>query len=308
MAGLAIHLLGSLSIQTDQGRGALPQSHKAKELLCYLLLHRDRPVPRSTLADLLWPDCDPAQGLKLLRQALWQLQSACGHGEAVQDRLQFEVNPRSLTLAVDERCWLDIVEFEHAFTQVRGPVARPLTPEIAAAADHAIGLYRGHLLEGFDFDWCIVEREWLRSAYLTMLDRLMVYAEQQGEYELGIDYGERILRIDRAREYTHRRMMILHARLGNRTGALRQYDRCASALEEELDVLPARSTQLIRERVRAGGDLELPVSHREPITSAPMQNGAAAVVRLGNIQRAIGEIQSLIQSEVYGLEADVHPH
>lgn len=305
MAGLTFHLLGPLWLESEAGCGVLPQSLKARELLSYLLLHHDRPVFRSALAELLWPDCDPAQGLKQLRQALWHLQNACGHGDAEQHRLQLDISSRSLTLHSVDRCRIDVVEFEDAFALVRGPVSRPLDAEIAAIADRAIGLYRGHLLEGFDFDWCIVEREWLRSAYLTMLDRLMAYAEHHGEFELGIDYGERILRIDRAREYTHRRMMVLHALLGNRTGALRQYDRCVAALADELDVLPARSTQSLRDRVRSGAEISATVSAGEPEMSEAVRDGtAAAIARLSRIQRAIGELQALLQSELYGLDTE----
>jgi DNA-binding SARP family transcriptional activator len=190
--------------------------------------------------------------LKHLRQALWQLHSAVSRDD---DRL-FEITPWYVALRSGSDLWLDITEFERVFERVRRPASQHLGGEEAAAVDRAIALYRGDLLDGFDSDWCIVEREWFQSAYLSMLDRLMGYREITGEYEIGIDYGERILRVDRAREYTHRRLMCLHALLGNRTGALRQYVRCVAALNEELDVLPARSTVLLWEQVRAGVEID----------------------------------------------------
>jgi hypothetical protein len=87
--------------------------------------------------------------------------------------------------------------------------------------------------------------------YLTMLDKLMGYSEAHHEYEAGILYGARVLLFDRAREHTHRQLMRLQYLAGNRTGALRQYERCLIALEQELGVKPARSTTILYDQIRA---------------------------------------------------------
>jgi DNA-binding SARP family transcriptional activator len=252
-------------------------------------------VARTSLAELLWSDQDAAHGLKQLRQALWQLQTACGRAD---DTSLFEITPRSVTLRSDAIVSLDIAAFERAFEQVRGPASRRFSPSDAAIADEAVALYRGDLLEGFDYDWCIVEREFLRSAYLTMLDRLMIKCEQEGEYELGIEYGERILRVDRAREYTHRRMMYLHALLGNRTGAMRQYERCVIALAEELDVSPARATAHLHDLIRTGADLPARTPHHAAdLAPAQHEREIAPLDRLRGIQRTLLELQRQIQAE-----------
>ena len=71
-----IRLLGRVSIQRDGEPTDLPS--KALELLCFLLLHRDRAHTREELSALLWPDARTTLARKYLRQALWQLQSALG--------------------------------------------------------------------------------------------------------------------------------------------------------------------------------------------------------------------------------------
>jgi hypothetical protein len=87
--------------------------------------------------------------------------------------------------------------------------------------------------------------------YLSMLDKLLDYCEAQSEPEAGLMYGQQILRYDRARERTHRRMMRLHYLAGDRTSALRQYHSCVQALAEELDVGPAKSTVALYNQIRA---------------------------------------------------------
>jgi len=87
--------------------------------------------------------------------------------------------------------------------------------------------------------------------YLSMLDKLLAYSEEHSEYDSGRGYGDTILRYDRAREQTHRQLMHLKYMAGDRTGALRQYERCAAALQEELSVKPERRTKTLYEQIRA---------------------------------------------------------
>jgi DNA-binding SARP family transcriptional activator len=84
-----------------------------------------------------------------------------------------------------------------------------------------------------------------------MLDKLMVACQMRHHYDAGIAYGERILRYDRAREQTHRRLMILAYLAGDRTAALRQFQRCAAALREELGVTASARTLAVLEQIRA---------------------------------------------------------
>jgi DNA-binding SARP family transcriptional activator len=221
-----------------------------QELLCYLLLYRGRPHSREALASLQWGDNSTAQSKKYLRQALWQLQTALDlHDEdhhtpiLMQDREWVQVDPTA-------SLWLDVAVFERAFDLVRMVPGQQLDRQNAQVLRDAVDLYQGDLLEGWYQDWCVYERERLRSMYMAMLDKLIAHCETQHDYVSGLSYGDRILRLDRARERTHRRLMRLHFLAGNRTEALRQYDRCEAALKDELDVTPTDRTVKLREQIR----------------------------------------------------------
>src|SRR5690606_21846309 len=112
-------------------------------------------------------------------------------------------------------------------------------------------LYRGELLEGWYQDWCLQVRERLQNQFLTMLDKLMGYAEQQRAYETALAYGARILHVDAAHERTHQRMIRCWYLSGDRTAALRQYEQCCAALNDELGVEPALQTTTLYESIRA---------------------------------------------------------
>lgn len=304
MSALSVHLLGPLDIRSADGSNQRPAGVKAQELLCYLLLHRDRPILRESLSCLLWVDLDSTRSRKNLRQALWQIQRAIGLAAASL----LEITANTVTLRPTAALWLDVAEFEAAVNNVRGIAAHQLSASDAVVVDRAIGLYRGGLLEGLGFDWCIVEREWLQSEYLMLLDKLMVYCEANREYELGVEYGERILRCDRAREYTHRRLMYLHYLRGSRTDALRQFARCVLALDEELSVSPAESTVLLCEQIRADREVD-PLSGSSvsaPVTAA-YASGAALGDRLRRLQRALTDLQRQVQAELLALEPKPPP-
>jgi len=299
MPALSARLLGSLDVRAEHGDGDLPTAQKAQELLCYLLLHRGRPVRRGALSCVLWADTESRLCRKNLRQALWQLQSALGYSAA--DTV-FDVAVETVTLRGSADLWLDVAEFQAAVEKVQGIPGRQLGTVGAAIADQAIQLYRGDLLEGFDFEWCLVEREWLQTRYLMLLDKLMSFCEANREYERGIEYGERILRRDRAREYTHRRLMCLHHLRGDRTGALRQYERCLQALDEEFNVAPAASTTRLREQICSEGGVALPSESRDPRNATTSPAAAAPGMHLRRLQHELADLQRQVGEEIRRLQ------
>jgi DNA-binding SARP family transcriptional activator len=244
------------------------EAQKTQELLCYLLLNRGRAYVREKLADVLWSNSSGAQSRKYLRQALWQLQTVldrtngAGNSLLVVESDWLHINP-----AAD--FWMDVYQFEQAVAMTRGRQGKELSLAEAQSLRAAVQLYRGDLLENWYQDWCLLERERLQNMYLASLDKLMDYCEAQPAYEDGIAFGEQILRSDRARERTYRRLMRLYYLAGDRTGALRQYEHCAAALNQELGVRPAGRTIALYMLIRTDQGLVAP-----PL-SAPQPTAAA---------------------------------
>jgi DNA-binding SARP family transcriptional activator len=146
--------------------------------------------------------------------------------------------------------WVDVAVFEKAFSVAREVAGHHLNASQAQTLDQAIQLYQGDLMEGWYQDWCLCERERLQTNYLIMLDKMMSYCEAHQKYETGLAYGLRVLRYDRAREVTHRRLMRLYYLADDRTAALRQYEHCVAALNEELGVKPSRLTVALYDQIR----------------------------------------------------------
>jgi DNA-binding SARP family transcriptional activator len=308
MSTLKIHLFGKFCVRRNEQVLDGFDARKIQELFCYLLLHRDHSLPRETLASILWPETTTTQSKKNLRQALWQLQSALGsQNEPVHDRL-LVVDPDWVQLNSEAQLWLDTAEFEQVFNLVQKTPGQEIDSTIAQLLQDAVQLYQGPLLEGWYQDWCLLERERLQSIYLAMLDKLMSFTEVHYDYETGLLYGMRIMCYDRARERTHRRMMRLYYLLGDRAEALRQYERCAAALDEELGISPSKSTQALYKQIQAD-QLDEPSSTPIKVDTSPEIPTPQLLEVLGHlaqVQRSLTELQSQVQQSIQMVETALH--
>lgn len=279
------------------------EARKAQELLCYLLLYRGRPHSRESLANLLWSNGSIAQSKKYLRKALWQLHTTLDSPVKVHKEPLLRLEPEWIGVNEAADLWLDVAEFERAFTQVQNVPGRLLDTEKEQALQDAVELYRGDLLEGWYQDWCLFERERLHNMYLASLDKLIAYCEVHGKYETGLLHGIHILRSDYARERTHRRMMRLYYLSGDRTSALQQYKRCAVALREELDVEPARRTTELYEQIRA----DQPLASNVPLSDASALNSTDSPVlhilqRLIEMRELLNDAHDRVQQDIQSVE------
>jgi len=309
MASFCISLLGRFRCTYDNQELAGLEGRKVQELLCYLLLCRQRIQCRESLASVLWSDKSTVQSKKYLRQALWQLQSAV---EPVQRMLHvdlFCIDQEWISLNPAVNLWLDVAVIEEAFAGVQSIPGAALTPVQLRRVQEAVALYRGELLEGWYQEWCIYERERMQSTYLMLLDKLVDYCETQQTYEAGIEYGLRILRFDRARERTHRRLMHIYYGMGDRTGALRQYQSCVTALQEELQVEPAAQTVALYKRMCAdqlGGSstrAKTPVVFPPDLLPSELSH-TDLLTTLKSIQHALTALQSEVAYCIRACEQD----
>ncbi|HEV2960663.1 MAG TPA: bacterial transcriptional activator domain-containing protein [Candidatus Angelobacter sp.] len=300
MAEITVHLFGSFEVQRgEDGLADLPGG-KVQELLCYLLLHREQVQARETLASVLWPDCTTVKSKKYLRQALWQLQMTLDSVFEERKVNILTVDSGSICMDGRELVAVDVNMFEKACAQAKGLSGEQLDQADAEGLRQAVQLYRGDLLEGWYQDWCLYERERLQSCYLSILGKLMSYCQRLHDYHHGLEYGERILRLDRAYEYAHQQLMRLHYQSGNRTAALRQYARCKAALQEELDIQPSQLTQELYEQIRtdqAEIPSQLPTNFVPEDPRPPKTLG-----HLNNLLQFVNKVEIQIRKEIQAVK------
>jgi predicted ATPase/DNA-binding SARP family transcriptional activator len=208
----------------------------------YRLAADVRPVPRTQLCYLFWPDVADAIArrnlsrlLVLLRRELPQPAALLAdEGVVTLDRGQVQC---------DTTTYIQLVATH--------PPARRLALEQAAA------LVRGPFLDGFALpdcppfeDWIAEERSIWERRTLDTLALLIEAHTVARDYAAAIGVARRYLQIDAFAEEIHRRLIGLLAAIGERGAAVQQFERCAAILERELGVSPMPETLAAFEAAR----------------------------------------------------------
>ena len=217
-------------------------------LFYYLLLNRQIPHTREQIATVFWGDSPSSVARKNLRNTLWRLSQAFQSVGASLDEL-IDIEEDHITFTNTNAYRLDIDEFENASRCRLDLSSHELNTELITQLETAADLYVGDLLEGVYEDWCLFERERLRLAFLNILNTLMTYHGHNGNYQRGLEYGQRILLLDPTRERVHRQMMMIHWMGGDREAALFQYRSCCQILQTELGIKPVQETQHLYETI-----------------------------------------------------------
>jgi len=303
MSRLAVRLFGKISIQYDDRPINKCDGRKMQELLCHLCLYHDRPQARETPAGLLWGDSPTALAKKSLRHTLWQLQTALEHAACPIHAPLLTIDPEWIQLNLSPEVWVDALVLEQAFSIAQGIAGEALSEECAEHLRSAVEVYQGELLEGCYQEWCIYERERFQHMYMALLDKLLLYYEAQQCYENGIAYGLRILRYDRARERTHRQLMRLYYLTGDRSLALRQYERCTAALEEELGVTPSERTLALYQQICADQLAGAP-----PLAAAPISASLRELLEhLRQLRSTLSSMDAQIEQYTQTVEQLLRP-
>lgn len=312
MPSVKICLFGKLSVHVHGTPIPDFGSAKARELLIYLVLHRSRSHSREKVASLLWRDGSTGQVRAYFRKALWHLHRAFESVGGAPDLIHADNDWVRLRPRIP--LWIDAVEMESAFVRVRDRDVRSVCEEDVRALRRGVDLYVGDLLENCYQDWCLLERVRLQDVYLRALSTLVRHAEVHAQYETGIEYGQRVLDVDPARECAHRRLMRLRHLSGDRTGALRQYARCADVLDVELGIAPSRATRRLFNAIRADRLDRLPGESLsqglapQAVDASDVQAVSDRLTRIQRLQTQLADAQTLIERELEAMKGVLRRH
>jgi DNA-binding SARP family transcriptional activator len=234
-ATLSVRLLGNVALSRADVPVVIAAPPKAVPLLSYLLLHRETPLARERLGAVFWPDDldDEARG-KVRRHLYWIA------------KMLPEADPRTPWLISTRATvrWnpaapldLDVDRFERASAS-------------ETELEDAVARYGGDLLDGYYDDFIFPLRERLRERYLATLSKLIARHRSDGDYPRALDHIATLLRTDPWREDAVRDAMALRYALGDRAGALIEYEGFCTRLRQELDVDPMPETKAAYDAIR----------------------------------------------------------
>jgi DNA-binding SARP family transcriptional activator len=200
---------------------ALPES--SLRLLVFLAFRR-RPVPRRTVAAILWPDSDEARAGGNMRSAMWRLHGAAA---AIVDRA-------GVGLAICPGVSVDLDEVNGWAERVTAGSQAPIDLLVPETIDAALDL-----LPGWYDDWVIFERERARARALHALEQVSLRLSARGRHAQAVEAAIAAVCSEPLRESAQRVLILAHLAEGNQVEAHRSYRAYRKLLEAELGVAPS---------------------------------------------------------------------
>lgn len=232
-------LLGRLALTGPEG--SRPEQVLAGDLrtavLAVLALSMPGAVRRDSLVGMFWPEATDREARHRLRQVLYVLRRALGTAA-------FRGGGAEVVSLDPVRVWCDAVAFGDAIHR----------------RDHmaAIELYGGTLCDGLfvssapGFEqWLSDRRDRLREQAAQAGWTVCEEAERTGDLRAACNIGSRALREDPDEERL-RWLLSMHARAGDRIGAIRLMQRFERDLAEQYELEPSPETMAVIDRITQG--------------------------------------------------------
>jgi DNA-binding SARP family transcriptional activator len=221
-AGLEVCVLGTFRFWAD-GK-ALPAVLGGSQRLLALLGLRDRALMRASVAGTLWPDASEDHAYSSLRSALGRL------SRLTRDAVV--VTPLDLALASDVR-----VDIRDARALAHRLLAAGSVPAADLGANAIETLSVDVLPDWFD-DWVLAEAEEWRQLRLHALEALAERLLAEGAFGEATGAALAAIRAEPLRESAHAIVIRVHLAEGNRSEALREFERYRVLLLDELGLEP----------------------------------------------------------------------
>jgi DNA-binding SARP family transcriptional activator/TolB-like protein len=210
---------------------------KLVALLAYLTLARPNGLHhRDTLLGIFWPELSQPRARHALSQTLYMLRRSLGEGVVIT-RGDEEVGLDR------ERFWSDVEAFEIALE--------------AGDRIEALELYGGELLNGFYVSGCAKFERWLEGERDRLRGLAVTAALELADERAASDNGvgalywlRQALRWESDNETIIQHLMEHLRRLGDRPGAIREFQSFKRRLAEELELEPSAETIALAEAIQ----------------------------------------------------------
>ena len=242
-----LQLLGGLRAACGTALLEKFQTQKTASLLAYFAFYSHRRHTREEIIDLLWPDAEPEAGRNRLSQALVWLRphlelSADVRGTVLlADRQTAGLNPQAITV--------DALTFEAAARSALAATPQSEIQQLAPLLEAAAALYTGDLLPGHYEDWVLTERQRLLSLFLSLLQRLISFYEQEARWDRALDYARQALASDPMAEDLHLTLIRLLSASSQEEAAQRQFRELERVLDKELGEKPSPAAYALMQAI-----------------------------------------------------------
>ncbi|MCA1691067.1 MAG: tetratricopeptide repeat protein, partial [Actinobacteria bacterium] len=241
--GLRVTLAGEVGLELGETRvEAGNLGRLGRVAFAYLVSERARPVPRDELADALWGEALPRSWETSVRVVVSRLRTWVGAagldgGEALSSAFGcYQIRLPAGTV-------VDIEQAEGALQSAQAALLAGDAKEARRCAKGASAIAGRDFLPGGSGTWVERRQAELRDLRLAALEALSDACLADGAASDAVAAAEEAVGLDPLRETAYVRVMAGRAAEGNRSAALRAYERCRQLLAEALGISPSPATE-----------------------------------------------------------------
>lgn len=248
---VSIACFGSFQLRVHTGTGEETRwrTNKTKELLAYLVHHRQSSVHKAKIFEDVWPDIALEKANIYLHTSVYQIRKLIKQLNVSRYiQVRYKDNGYSVQLH-GVMCDVDLL-----MNVAEDP--NDITEASLTAYEQAVELYGGGYLADEDYVWSVETFEQLQLVYKTLLDKLAVYYLRSGHAVKAIGLMQRALAIDPLYGRFHELMLTAYAEAGNRSGFIRHYNELIHTYESELGMTPDEPVQKVFQRLSRQLDIE----------------------------------------------------
>ncbi len=242
---VSVSMLGGFTLQVDGNllTDEINRSQKLWNVLCYLLVHRDRNVPQSEFIDLFWPEegsSNPANALKTLLyrvRALLEPMFPDGLEPILSQRGSYSWN-RAVA------CEVDADRFE-ALCRRAEDASLP-DQDRMELYEQAVALYRGDFLPKLAGQmWVVSLTARYHDLYIAAVKEYAVLLERAERFEEMAEICTRAGGLDPLDEGLHILIVRALLRQGKDAAALERYEAATDLLYRNLGVRPSEELRAL---------------------------------------------------------------
>lgn len=242
---VSVSMLGGFTLQVDGNllTDEINRSQKLWNVLCYLLVHRDRNVPQSEFIDLFWPEegsSNPANALKTLLyrvRALLEPMFPDGLEPILSQRGSYSWN-RAVA------CEVDADRFE-ALCRRAEDASLP-DQDRMELYEQAVALYRGDFLPKLAGQmWVVSLTARYHDLYIAAVKEYAVLLERAERFEEMAEICTRAGGLDPLDEGLHILIVRALLRQGKDAAALERYEAATDLLYRNVGVRPSEELRAL---------------------------------------------------------------
>lgn len=249
---VVIALLGTFELREGERIASAGswRTTKAKEMLAFLAVARDRRAPRDTIAAALWPDADRSAAVSNFHYTLYSLRQGLA-GRGLDASIGVARRSSVYVLEVRGEGGCDVDEFVAELAAARSRQSDGAERDAILGLRRALALHRGAFVEDLRGDWIDEAREGFERRYDSALAALASLELRAGEAEAAIRSARLLIARDPLDESSHRLLLEGLDESGQGAEALRHYRALEKSLRDELGVVPQAETVALEARIRA---------------------------------------------------------